>query len=162
MRILCLDDEELALQMLELSIQKAKPDADVTAFDDQDELLEDAKKNGCDIAFLDIHMRGMNGVELAKHLKEINPKMNIIFVTGFSEYAGEAMSLHASGYIMKPVSKKQRSKRSLQTCASPSCRKSDALLKVQCFGNFDVFTPNGEHVRFERSKGKGDVRVSCP
>ena len=32
--------------------------------------------------------------------------------------------------------------------------KSNVLLKVQCFGNFDVFTPNGEHVRFERSKAK--------
>lgn len=42
---------------------------------------------------------------LAKRLKEINPKMNIIFVTGFSEYAGDAMKMHASGYIMKPVTK---------------------------------------------------------
>ena len=79
MRILCLDDEELALQMLEMCVKKAKPEADVSAFDDQEELLEDAQQGGCDVAFLDIHMRGMNGVELAKKLKETNPKMNIIF-----------------------------------------------------------------------------------
>lgn len=42
-------------------------------------------------------MRGTNGVEVAKKLKGINPRMNIIFVTGFSEYTGDAMSLHASG-----------------------------------------------------------------
>lgn len=65
MRILCCDDEELALQMLEISVKKAKPEADVSAFDDQDDLLEDAKNNGCDIAFLDIHMRGMNGTALS-------------------------------------------------------------------------------------------------
>ena len=153
MRILCCDDEELALQMLEISVKKAKPEADVSAFDDQDDLLEDAKNNGCDIAFLDIHMRGMNGVELAKRLKEINPKMNIIFVTGFSEYAGEAMSLHASGYIMKPVSKAKVEKE-LSDLRFPIVPKNNALLKVQCFGNFDVFTPDGEHVRFERSKAK--------
>ena len=145
MRILCLDDEELALQMLELSIKKAKPDADVTAFDDQDELIMDAEKNGCDIAFLDIHMRGMNGVEVAKKLKEINPKMNIIFVTGFSEYAGDAMNMHASGYIMKPVSKAKVEKE-LADLRFPIVPKSDALLRVQCFGNFDVFTPDGEHI----------------
>ncbi len=153
MRILCLDDEELALQMLELSIKKAKPDADVTAFDDQDELIMDAEKNGCDIAFLDIHMRGMNGVEVAKKLKEINPKMNIIFVTGFSEYAGDAMNMHASGYIMKPVSKAKVEKE-LADLRFPIVPKSDALLRVQCFGNFDVFTPDGEHVKFVRSKAK--------
>ena len=153
MRILCVDDEELALQMLEMSIKKAKPDAEVIAFDDQDELIEDAEKNGCDIAFLDIHMRGTNGVEVAKKLKEINPKMNIIFVTGFSEYAGEAMSLHASGYIMKPVNKAKVEKE-LADLRFPIVPKSNALLRVQCFGNFDVFTPSGEHVRFERSKAK--------
>ena len=153
MRILCVDDEPLALQMLEMSIKKAKPDADVTAFEEQDDLLEDAEKNGCDIAFLDIHMRGMNGVELAKRLKEINPKMNIIFVTGFSEYAGDAMSLHASGYIMKPVSKAKIEKE-LADLRFPIVPKNDALLRIQCFGNFDVFTPSGDHVRFERSKAK--------
>ncbi len=103
MRILCLDDEPLALKMLEAAIREAKPGADVTAFRKQADLLGDAERNGCDAAFLDIHMRGMNGVELAKKLKEISPKINIIFVTGFSEYKGDAMDMKASGYIMKPV-----------------------------------------------------------
>jgi YesN/AraC family two-component response regulator len=52
-------------------------------------------------------MRGMTGVKLAKELKRVNPKMNIIFVTGFSDYATDAMSLHASGYIMKPVNQEK-------------------------------------------------------
>ena len=107
MKILCIDDEPLALEMLEEAIQEAKPDADVKAFRKQSELLAEAQKNGCDIAFLDIHMRGMNGVELAKELKEINPKMNIIFVTGYDEYTGDAMRLRASGYVMKPVTKEK-------------------------------------------------------
>ena len=105
MRILCVDDEEMMLQMLEMSVREARPEAEVIGYEDADDLLADAEKNSCDIAFLDIHMRGMNGVEVAKRLKQINPKMNIIFVTGFSEYTGEAMKLHASGYIMKPVTK---------------------------------------------------------
>ena len=153
MRMLCVDDEPLMLKMLEMAIKEAKPDADVTAYRYQDELLEDARKNGCDIAFLDIHMRGMNGVELAKELKAVNPKMNIIFVTGFSEYAGEAMNLHASGYIMKPVTK-EKVQAELADLRFPIVPKSNALLRVQCFGNFDVFLPNGEHVRFERSRSK--------
>ena len=130
MRILCVDDEPLALEMLAQAIEEAIPDADLHPFKKQSELLADAEANGCDIAFLDIHMRGMNGVELAKNLKQVNPKMNIIFVTGFDEYTGDAMRLHA----IVP--------------------KNDALLRVQCFGNFDVFTPDGKPVHFERSKSK--------
>ena len=153
MRIMCLDDEPLALRMLEQAVRESRPDADISAFIDQDDLLEQAKQGGCDIALLDIHMRGMNGVELAKKLKEINPKINIIFVTGFSEYTGEAMGLHASGYIMKPVTK-EKIDRELSDLRFPILPKNDALLRVQCFGNFDVFLPNGDHVRFERSRSK--------
>ena len=153
MRILCLDDEPLALKMLEAAVREAKSDAEVTAFRKQADLLEEAKQNGCDVAFLDIHMRGMNGVELAKKLKEVNPTMNIIFVTGFSEYAGEAMKLHASGYIMKPVTAEEV-EQELSDLRFPIEPKSNALLRVQCFGNFDVFLPGGERMRFERSRSK--------
>lgn len=153
MRILCIDDEPLALEMLEEAIQEAKPDADVMAFRKQSELLAEAQKNGCDIAFLDIHMRGMNGVELAKKLKEINPKMNIIFVTGYDEYTGDAMRLRASGYVMKPVTK-EKLEEELKELRFPIEPKNDVLLRVQCFGNFDVFTPDGTPVHFERSKSK--------
>jgi len=147
MKILCVDDEPLLLQMLEMAIKEAKPDADVTAFDEPEDLLDAAKEGGCDVAFLDIHMSGMTGVELAKALKGVNPKMNIIFVTGFSEYTGDAMALRASGYIMKPVTK-EAVEEELSELRFPIVPKSNALLKVQCFGNFDVFTPDGTPVHF--------------
>ena len=79
--------------------------------------------------------------------------MNIIFVTGFSEYTGDAMRLHASGYIMKPVTT-EAVKSELDDLRFPIIPKDNSLLRVQCFGNFDVFLPNGEHVRFERSRSK--------
>lgn len=153
MRMLCVDDEPLMLKMLEMAVKEAMPDADITAFRKQADLLADAKQNGCDIAFLDIHMRGMNGVELAKELKKANPKMNIIFVTGFSEYKGDAMDMKASGYIMKPVTR-EKVEAELADLRFPIAPKKNALLKVQCFGNFDVFLPDGSHVKFERSRSK--------
>ena len=125
MRILCVDDEPLMLRMLEKAVRGAKPDADITAYRKQTELLEDAKQNGCDVAFLDIHMRGMNGVELAKNLKEVNPKMNIIFVTGYDEYTGDAMRLRASGYVMKPVTK-EKLEEELRELRFPIVPKNDA------------------------------------
>ena len=95
----------------------------------------------------------MTGVEVAKKLKEINPKMNIIFVTGFSEYKGDAMDMKASGYIMKPVTKEEVAAE-LEELRFPIIPKRNALLRVQCFGNFDVFTPDGAPVHFERSRSK--------
>ena len=144
MRILCLDDEPLALKMLEQAVRQAKPDADITAFRKQAELLEQARQDGCDIAFLDIHMRGMNGVELAKRIIQRYPQC---------KYAGDAMKLHASGYIMKPVTAEEVAAE-LSDLRFPILPKSDALLRVQCFGNFEVFMPDGEIMKFDRSKSK--------
>lgn len=143
MRILAADDETLAREMLTDAIRQALPDAEIFDFAKPSRLLEFASENPpCEITFLDIHMRGMNGVELAKKLKDINPKLNNIFVTGFDQYTGDAMKLHASGYIMKPVTK-EKVEAELAELRHPIEPKSDVLLRVQCFGNFDVFTPDG-------------------
>lgn len=153
MRILAADDEPLALEMLVDSIKEIQPDAEIHEFLKPSKLLEFAAETKCDIAFLDIHMRGMTGVELAKKLKEAYPKINIIFVTGFDQYTGEAMRMHASGYIMKPVTA-EKVKEEMENLRNPIEPLSDKLLRVQCFGNFDVFTPDGTPVHFERSKSK--------
>jgi hypothetical protein len=47
--MLCVDDEPLMLKMLEMAVKEAKPDADITAFRKQADLLEDARKNGSPI-----------------------------------------------------------------------------------------------------------------
>lgn len=154
MRILAADDEALALEMLTDAIKEAVPQGEVFEFSKPSKLLEFAQENpACDVAFLDIHMRGMTGVELAKKLKDITPNINIIFVTGFDQYTGDAMKLHASGYIMKPVTK-EKIESEMSDLRHPIVPLSDALLKVQCFGNFDVFTPDGTPVHFERSRSK--------
>ena len=61
--------------------------------------------------------------------------------------------MKASGYIMKPVTVDDV-ERELEDLRFPIVPKSNVKLRVQCFGNFDVFTPDGAHVRFERSKSK--------
>ena len=103
MKIIAVDDERIALSGLKLILNKAVPQADIAAFRQAKEALAYACQTRVDIAFLDVRMQEMNGIFLAERLKETNPRINIIFVTGYDEYAREAISLHASGYITKPV-----------------------------------------------------------
>ena len=51
MKIMCVDDEPLMLQMLEMAVREAKPDADIEGFDEPEDLLDAAKESGCDVAF---------------------------------------------------------------------------------------------------------------
>ena len=60
-----------------------------------------------DLVLLDIVMPGMNGVELAKRLRERNKLIQIIFITGFSEYIAEGYEVAALHYLIKPVSPKK-------------------------------------------------------
>ena len=105
MNIIVVDDEKLAFESTVEAIINAQPDAKIFDFRKTAEALECLKNNLCEIAFLDIEMRGMTGIELAKKFKDINPKINIIFVTGYSDYMKEAFEMHASGYILKPPTK---------------------------------------------------------
>ena len=65
--------------------------------------LDYAGGHPCDTAFLDVEMAGMSGMALAERLRRMKPDVNIIFVTGHGSYRDGAFGLHASGYLMKPV-----------------------------------------------------------
>ena len=108
MEILCVDDEMLSLELLEQAVHEAVPNAKVHAFRKPKEALAFVEEAGSlDIAFLDIDMRGMTGVELGELLKAKLPCLNIVVVTAFSDYTGDAMKMRASGYVFKPVTKEK-------------------------------------------------------
>ena len=153
MYFLAVDDEHLQLNKLVDCIRAVAPKDNLSFFDNPLLAYEAAKKSKFDVAFLDIEMAGMNGVELAKKLKGINPGINIIFVTGYAEYALDAYSLHASGYLTKPVTvEKLKAELSNLRYPMPGGNSADRL-RVQCFGNFEAFY-NNEPIKFDRSKTK--------
>ena len=144
MKIIALDDEKIALQGMISSIQKVAPDAKVYGFRYASEAVDHMKNEPCDIAFLDIEMKETNGVTVAKMLKEINPDINIIFATGFGSYRDEAFDLHASGYLIKPITA-EAVKRELDNLRRPVHKPKK--LKAITFGNFQVLYGE-EHVFF--------------
>lgn len=139
MRIIALDDEELALCALLDAIGEAAPGAEIHAFSSAEKALEFAKGYSCDIAFLDIEMSGMSGMELAVQLTARNPEVNIIFVTGHDTYTGDAFAIHASGYLTKPVTVR-KIRCELEQLRRPVTQ--ERKLNVHTFGNFEVYHNN--------------------
>lgn len=152
MRILAADDEMIPCKQLTDAIRAAAPDAELHAFTRPKELLAYAKDHPAEVAFLDIEMGSMTGIEVAKQLKLWYPKINLIFVTAYSQYMSDAFRLHASGYLEKPVSAKALSVE-LENLRVPVLPTRENMLTAKCFGTFDVFV-NGKSLTFERSKSK--------
>lgn len=151
MRIIAVDDEESALWALERAIKKSVPDAQLNCFSLAEQALELAAERAVDVAFLDIEMHDINGLQLAKRLKEISPATNIIFVTGYSEYMQPAFEMHASGYVMKPI-RPERVERELRNLRYPA-EVSNNGVRIQCFGSFAVFV-DGKLLAFPQAKAK--------
>lgn len=151
MKILLVDDEELALEVLDQAVLDAAPDADITVADNVKDALDNAKKEEYDVAFLDIEMPEMDGITLASKLKEIKPTTNVVFVTAFSEYAFQASKTYFSGYFVKPVTS-DMVKEALGNLRFP-VEEAYGEFSVRCFGQFEVFY-NDEPLVFKRKATK--------
>ena len=152
MKAIAVDDKKIPLEALVEAIEGASPDIDLTPFRNPAEVLSWEELASVDVAFVDIDMPVMSGVELAQKLKLANPKINIIFATGYSEYTGDAMSMHASGYLTKPITV-DKVKRELEDLRHPVAEESGHRLYVRCFGNFEAFV-DGNPLTFDRSRTK--------
>ena len=144
------DDEPLMLSALTKAVQAS---ADITAvvdFTSCEDALEFIKSNRVDVAFLDINMRGMGGLSLAEKIIGFHPDCKIIFCTGYEEYAIAAFKLHASGYLLKPVSAEAVQ---AEIDHIIGVRQTEKQLVVKCFGNFEVYA-QGKPMTFKRSKTK--------
>ena len=150
MKILAVDDEMIALEGLVKSIKEADTTAQVFSFRFADEAIKFMETNTCDVAFLDIEMYGINGVSLANILLQMNPNINIIFSTGYGNYRDVAFDIHASGYIVKPITP-EKVKKELLNLRKPV--KEVKKLQINVFGNFEVYF-DGNPLKFKYTKSK--------
>ena len=144
------DDERPMLQALTKAVAISPDITAISEFSSCTKVLEWVQNNHVDIAFLDISMRGMGGLTLAEKILEAQPECNIVFCTGFSEYALDAFQIHVSGYLLKPITAEAIQK---EIDHIKGRKTKEKLLQVKCFGNFEVFA-HGVPLNFKRSKTK--------
>ena len=160
LHILIVDDEELALKSIINELKIVFPFANICSETKADNAIIKAKelqKKGLEFvyAFLDIQMRGINGIELARQLKIIFPNIKVVFCTAYSEYAIDAWKIYAKGYLLKPI----RANKIEETINEmiPDWRELNDTsykdIRMQTFGNFEVFVKN-KPINFEREKAK--------
>lgn len=141
MRVISVDDEELTVQYMEKLLHQVDPSVEFLGFTDVEEAFSFLSDNLMDVALLDIELGEYNGIELAHKCKELCPKINIIFVTGYSQYTMDAFRLHASGYLMKPV-RQEELRLELENLRHPislNIVQTGERVRIQTFGNFEIF-----------------------
>ncbi len=165
MNIIVVDDEALALQGLLRILAEIFNKDEIRGFQKSKEAMnyiQEQTKAGkkIDYAFLDIEMRGISGIEMAKIIKGYCPLIRIIFVSAYDQYACTAFQLHAKGYILKPATK-EAIEETLDSMEVDWHRAGEEIeqennkikVKIHTFGNFDI-SVNNTLLTFERSKSK--------
>ncbi len=152
MRIICVDDEPLILQDALAQCRSIPEVEQADGFTSWEQALEWLASHEADIALLDINMPGMDGIELAIRIREMSPGTAVIFLTAYSQYALQAFSLHASGYLLKPVDR-ERLAAEFAYARSSGTRPVKARIDARTFGGFDLFV-DGKLACFRKAKCK--------
>lgn len=158
MKSIIVDDELLMIRSF-CRVCKDIPDIEIEEkFEYPDEVCDYVKENPIDIAFLDIEMPEINGIQLAGMLREIQPDIMIVFITAYDHYIQQANELAADYYIVKPYKKEtiekickklsylhRGQKNNFDHNASNNNRLAKKDVFIHTFGRFGVFV-NGKQI----------------
>ena len=149
MNVICVDDEKPALDNFRLTVKDLKEIESLRLFQEAQEALEYAGKHSVDVAFLDMEMQSMHGLELARKIKEAVPEVFIIFVTAFEQYALQAFGVDAVGYLLKPYLSEDIEKQLKKAFYIKSIPKQG--IQIQTMPDL-VIRVNGEQLKLGNTK----------
>ena len=107
LRVVCVDDDTAMLHHLVFLCERIAEISSVEGFEKPEDSLEWIREHPCDLALLDIDMPDMDGIMLAQKIREIRPRVYIVFITGHTEYTTESWEIHPQGYLLKPITKSE-------------------------------------------------------
>ena len=135
-RILIVDDDAVVGRSVDRVL--TKKGYDVSTVLSGEEGLKKVGTDGFDLVFTDIKMPGMDGLEMAKRIKEMNPWMPVVVVTGYGSEANEARAeeVGVTEFLRKPLTPEiieQVTKKTLQTkeTAAETATATEAAVEVE-------------------------------
>ena len=102
-KVVMADDEPGVLLFLCSILSKLEGALVVVTSENASDAITLVREQSPDLAFMDIELPDMKGIELAEKLREIKPDIEIVFITAHQEYSFDAFKLYASDYILKPI-----------------------------------------------------------
>ena len=128
--VILVDDSEIILTGGLPVLEATLPNATIAGFIRPSEGIEYARANKIALAFLDIEMGRMSGLELCQKLLEIDPRTNIVFLTAYADYSFDAWQTGASGFMLKPLTPEGvREQLQMLRCPFPM-EDADAYIRI--------------------------------
>lgn len=124
------DDEPPALRRLRRLVEEIGRHEVLGASTDPEVAIADCRRLRPEAVLLDVEMPGMDGVSIARRLREIDPTPAIIFVTAFEHYAVDAFDVAAADYLVKPV-RRERLARALSRIGRREAADDPAMLSTR-------------------------------
>lgn len=154
MKILIVDDERNVLRDFVSEAENIDGIEEIISFDDPRAALQYVTDGGAvDLAFLDINMPEIDGIELMKQLRTLRPELFITFLTAYSSYALDALELEANGYVLKPFDRREIETILQKYRRSHKPQPPQSRIVIRTFGRFDLFV-DGRAVHFSSAKSK--------
>lgn len=161
LRAIIVDDERLSLNQLSWVLSESGEVVICQTFQNPVKAYEYARDNPIDIAFLDISMPEVSGMKLSRQLHELYEAMDVVFVTGYEEYALQAFDASATDYLLKPVSAERVRQTLDKIRRRPRRPEVEPVLEVCMFGGFKLLHPGPDRKPLKlRSQDGGAVRLS--
>ena len=101
--VIIVDDRKIVLSGALPILEQTMPNALIMGFTRPSEAIDYAKSNRIALAFLDIEMGKISGLDLCRTLLKINPRTNVVYLTAYVSYSFDAWSTGACGFMLKPI-----------------------------------------------------------
>lgn len=155
LKAVIVDDEELAIERLSELILETGEIEILKSFLEPEEAFDFIKYNKIDVAFLDISLTGIDGIMLADMIINTDSNIDVVFATGYDEYAVKAFELNAIDYLMKPVMKTRLKKTVEKLVKNRKLKPVNIETKLISLGGFYIYLNDElQNIKWRTSKAE--------
>lgn len=162
MKVVLIDDEEIAIEVLEILLNELNGVEIVGKFTNTEEAMDALESLEADAIFLDMEMGETQGLQFAEEIIAKKLDLEIVFVTAYSQYAVEAFEVNAIDYLLKPVKKKRLEKTILKLQEKKNAlagkeeltQSNEQKLFIYSLGSFRLLDFQQKPVKWRTKKGK--------